>query len=71
MVIVLCVASSPTFSMLHTENVGVGTRLCVCTCVCVDLSVTIKSAAYLVFTSQTKFYRVLMVFSTFLLCGFR
>ena len=33
--------------------------LCVCVCVCVCLSVTTKSAAYLVFTSQTKFYMVL------------
>ena len=33
--------------------------LCVCVCVSVCLSVTTKSAAYLVFTSQTKFYRVL------------
>ena len=38
--------------------------LCVCVCVC--LSVTTKSAAYLVFTSQTKFYRVLYgVFNVF------
>ena len=32
--------------------------LCVCVCVSVCLSVTTKSAAYLVFMSQTKFYRV-------------
>ena len=44
--------------------------LCVCVCVSVCLSVTTKSAAYLVFTSQTKFIGFFMVFSTFLLFGF-
>ena len=39
-------------------------------CVCVYLSVTIKSAAYLVFTLQTKFYMVLYGVLTFLPCGF-
>ena len=42
--------------------------LCVCVCVCLSvcLSVTTKSAAYPVFTSQTKLYRVLYgVFNDF------
>ena len=42
--------------------------LCVCVCVCLSvcLSIAAKSAAYLVFTLQTKFYRVLYgVFNVF------
>ena len=40
--------------------------VCVCVCVSVCLSVATKSAAYLVFMSQTKFYRILHgVFNVF------
>ena len=40
--------------------------VCVCVCVCVCLCVTTKSAAYLIFTSPAKFYRVLYgVFNVF------
>ena len=42
--------------------------LCVCLSVC--LSVPTKSALYLIFTSRTKFYRLLNGVLMFLLCGF-